>query len=68
MYSHFNIEDGRKYATFSAYYALLFEKGKNTTETHTKETCAVYEEGAVTDGMCQKWFVMFLGTIDILAK
>ena len=24
--SHFNIEDGRKYATFSAYYALLFKE------------------------------------------
>ena len=33
-----------------------------------KEICAVYEEGAVTDQTCQKWFVKFLGTIDILAK
>ena len=24
--SHFNIEDGRKQATFSAYYALLFQE------------------------------------------
>ena len=24
--SHFNIEDGRKYATFSAYYGLLFQE------------------------------------------
>ena len=24
--SHFNIEDGRKKATFSAYYALLFQE------------------------------------------
>ena len=23
---HFNIEDGRNYATFTAYYALLFQK------------------------------------------
>ena len=28
----------------------------------------MYGEGAVTDRMCQKWFAMFLGTIDILAK
>ena len=28
----------------------------------------MYGEGAVTDGTCQKWFVKFLGTIDILAK
>ena len=33
-----------------------------------KKICAVYGEGAVTDQMCQKWFVKFLGTIDILAK
>ena len=45
-----------------------FKKGKNTTETQTKKICAVYGEGAVTDRMCQKWFVKFLGTIDILAK
>ena len=43
------------------------KKGKNTTETQRK-MCALYGEGAVTDQMCQKWFVEFLGTIDILAK
>ena len=31
-----------------------FKKGKNTTEMQKKkEICAVYEEGAVTDGTCQ---------------
>ena len=44
-----------------------FKKGKNTTETH-KKICAVYGEGAVTDRTCQKRFVKFLVTIDILAK
>ena len=44
-----------------------FKKGKNATETW-KKICTVYGEGAVTDRMCQKWFVKFLGTIDILAK
>ena len=44
-----------------------FKKGKNTTETQ-KKICAVYGEGAVTDRTSQKWFVKFLGTIDILAK
>ena len=44
-----------------------FKKGKNATEAH-KKICAVYGEGAETDWMCQKWFVKFLGTIDILAK
>ena len=52
--SHFNIECGRKYATFSAYHAL--------------KICAVYGECAVTDQTYQKWFVMFLCIIDILAK
>ena len=33
-----------------------------------KKICAVYGEGAVTDRTCRKWFVKFLGTLDILAK
>ena len=44
-----------------------FKKGKNSTEMG-KKICAVYREGAVTDRMCQEWFVEFLGTIDILNK
>ena len=37
-----------------------FKKGKNASETQTKKKiCAVYGEGAVTDGMCQKWFGKF---------
>ena len=35
-----------------------FKKGKNATEVQRK-ICAVYKEGAVTDGTCQKWFVKF---------
>ena len=35
-----------------------FKKGKNTTEMQ-KRICTVYGEGAVTDRMCQKWFVKF---------
>ena len=35
-----------------------FKKGKNATESH-KKYCAVYGEGAVTDGTCQKWFAKF---------
>ena len=46
-----------------------FKKGTNTMEMQKNpEICAVYGEGAVTDGACQKWFVKFLGTIDILAR
>ena len=44
-----------------------FNKGKNATETQ-KKIPAVYGEGAVTDWMCQKRFLKFLGTTDILAK
>ena len=36
--------------------------------THIEKICAVYGEGAVSDRTCQKWFVKFLGAIDILAK
>ena len=34
------------------------KKSKNTTEMQ-KKICVVYGEGAVTDWMCQKWFVKF---------
>ena len=34
------------------------KKGKNATETQ-KMICAMYGEGAVTDQMCEKWFVKF---------
>ena len=47
-----------------------FKKGKNATATQ-KKICAVYEEGAVTDQKCQKWFVksrwmMLHGQVDQL--
>ena len=58
MCNHFNIEDGRKYTTFLAYYALFQERLK-TQLKHKKKTCAMYGEGAVTDQMCQKWFARF---------
>ena len=57
-------ENTQHYWCLMLYY---FKKGKNATETQ-KKICAVYGEGAVTDQTCQKWFVKFLGTIDILAK
>ena len=56
--SHFNTEDGRKYATFLAYYALYFKKSKNATKTQ-KKICAVYGESAMTVQICQKLFVKF---------
>ena len=45
-----------------------FKKGKNATEMWEKKICAVYGKSVVVDRMCQKWFVKFLGTIDILGK
>ena len=61
------IEENKQHFEYIMLY--YFKKGKNTTETQTKqERCAVHWEGAVTDRKCQKWFVKFLGTIDILVK
>ena len=56
--SHFNTEDGRKKATFSAYYALLFQE-RWKRNWNAKKIYAVYGEGAVTDWTCQKWFAKF---------
>ena len=36
-----------------------FKKGKIAMEHTQKKICAVYGEGAVTDGTCQKWFEKF---------
>ena len=49
------------------HFWCVLKKGKNWN-AKKKKICAMYGEGAVTDQMCQKWFVKFLGTIDILAK
>ena len=47
MCSHFNIEDGRKYATFLHIILYYFKTSKNSTEMQ-KKIYAVYREGAVT--------------------
>ena len=57
-------EDMQHFWHITFYY---FKKGKKAIEVQ-KKISAVYGEGVVTDWMCQKWFVKFLGTIDILAK
>ena len=42
---------------------------KVKTQLKCKKTiCAVYRKGTVIDRTFQKWFVKFLGTVDILAK
>ena len=59
------MEENKQHFQHSILY--YYKKGKNATEM-PKKICAVCGEGAVTDQMCQKWFVKFLGTIDILDK
>ena len=36
-----------------------FKKGKNATEMKEKISAVYEEEGAMTDWMCQKWFMKF---------
>ena len=57
-------EDMQHFLSIVLYY---FKKGKNATAIK-KKFCAAYREGSVTNQTCQKWFVKFLGTIDMLAK
>ena len=38
-----------------------FKKGKNVTGMQ-KKICTVYREGAMTDQMCQDWFMKFYAT------
>jgi len=56
--SHFNTDDGRKKATFWHTVFYYFKKGKNATEMQKKKIVQ-YGGGAVTEQMCQKWFVKF---------
>ena len=66
--SHFNTEGGRGYATFFGILCFIISRKIKMQLKHEKTSFAVHGEGAVTDQMCQKWFVKFLGTIDSLAK
>ena len=50
------MEENTHFQHIMLYY---FKKSKNATETQ-KKIYAVYGEGAVTDQLCQKWFVKFL--------
>ena len=38
---------------------FIFSRKVKTQLKCKKKICAVYGEGAVTDGTCQKWFVKF---------
>ena len=50
------MEDVQHFWHIMLYY---FKNGKNATETQ-KKICADFGEGAMTDQMCHKWFVIFL--------
>ena len=58
MYSHFNTEDGGEKKYFQYIMLYYFSKGKNATEMQQK-ICALYGKRAVTEQICQKWFVNF---------
>ena len=47
----------KNYATFSRIILCYIKKYKK--QLKCKKICAVYEEGAVTDGMRQKWLTEF---------
>ena len=49
------VENMQHFQHIMLYY---FKKSKNATEMQ-KRISAVYGEGAVTEQMCQKWFVKF---------
>ena len=59
------MEENKQYIWYVMFYYL--KKVKNAGGTQ-KTIYVLSGESAVTDWMCQKWFVKFLGTIDILAK
>ena len=47
-------------ATFKQFILYYFKKGKSTTKMQKKKkNYVVFGEGAMTDPMCQKWFVKF---------
>ena len=50
------MEENKQHFQHSILY--YFKKGKIATEMQ-EATYAVYGEGAMTDRMCQKWFVKF---------
>ena len=49
---------GASYSLINNGMLYYFKKGKNAEMQ--KKICAVYEEGAVIDRMCQIWFAKFL--------
>ena len=53
---------------FQCILCFIISRKVKTQLKRKENTCAVYGEGAVKGGMCQKWFMKFLGATDILAK
>ena len=54
--SHFNIEDGRKYARLFGILCFIISRKIKMQLKWKKKICAVCGEGAVTDPTCQKRF------------
>ena len=50
------MEENQHFQHTMLYY---FKNGKNATEMKNKRIYAVHGEGAVTNGMCQKWLAKF---------
>ena len=66
--SHFNIEDGRKYTTFSAYDAYYFKKGTKCNQNAKKDLCSVWRRCPdllnVSKVVCEvSWYYLHFGHI-----
>ena len=57
--SHFNIENGRKSKILGILCFIISIKLKSQSKPKRKKDLSVHGDGAVTDWMCQKWFVKF---------
>ena len=57
--NHFNIEDGRKKASFSAHYALLFQERWKRNWNTKKDLCSVWRRCYDWLNTSKKWFEKF---------
>ena len=57
--SHFNIENGKKGKILGILCFIISRKLKSQLKPIRKKDLSVHRDGAVTDWMCQKWFVKF---------
>ena len=63
LYSHFNIEDGRKYAIFLVYMLYYFKNGKNASETQ-EDLYSVWRRCCDLYVVCKvSWYYLHFGQI-----